>query len=62
MMIFMILCRKRHGREMAVAVLALWVSTGIGISQETLFTPDPPDPETCDLSVRVFPTGSEEAR
>ncbi len=47
---------------MAVAVLALWVSTGIGISQETLFTPDPPDPETCDLSVRVFPTGSEEAR
>lgn len=36
---------------MAAAVLVLWVSTGIGISQETLFTPDPPDPETYDLSV-----------
>ena len=62
-MIFVIPCHKRHGREfvisnktadrkaIAAAVFALWVLTGLVISQEALFTPDPSDPDAYDLSV-----------
>jgi hypothetical protein len=37
-------------KAIAAAVLALWVSTGTGISQEALFAPEPPDPGIYDLS------------
>ena len=38
-------------KAIAAAVFALWVLTGLVISQEALFTPDPADPDAYDLSV-----------
>ena len=47
----MILNKTADRKALAASVLALWVLTGLAISQEALFTPDPSDPDAYDLSV-----------
>lgn len=47
----MISNRTADRKALAAAVLALWVLTGLVISQEVPFTPDPSDPDAYNLSV-----------
>jgi len=44
-------CRTEDHKAIAAAFFALWVLTGFVISQDTLFAPDPLDPDAYDMSV-----------